>query len=116
MALSDWNWGKPQKGLPWPNGEDGKPVRPAFLTHLNVTDMEGQIVMSLLESAEIPVVTQYPNNGEFGKVIIGVSGTGIELYVPEHLLEDAQGLLNGEFEEFEELEELEGEFEEDDFV
>ena len=110
MALSDWNFGKPAKGLPWPKGESGEPVPPAFLTHLNVTDMEGQIVMSLLESSGIPVVTLYPNNGEFGKVIIGISGTGVDLYVPEHLLEDAQGLLDGEFEEFE------GEIEEDDLV
>jgi len=99
MALSDWSIGQPTKGLPWPKKEDGKPVPPVFLTHLRATDLEGQIVISMLEAAEIPVVTQHPNGGDFGRVILGFSGTGIDIYVPEHLLADAQGMLTGEFEE-----------------
>ena len=99
MALRDWSLGKAGEGLPWPKHDDGKPVEPAYLVHLSVTDLEGQIVVSMLESAEIPVVTQYPNNGEFGRVILGFSGTGVDLYVPQTLLEDAREMLNGEFEE-----------------
>jgi len=109
MAFEDWSFGKPKKGLPWPNGEDGNPVPPAFLTHLSAVGLEGQIAISLLESEGIPVVTQHPNGGDFGKIIIGFSGTGLDLYVPMPLLEDARGLL--ESEEFED-----DELREDDLV
>ena len=99
MAIFDWLQGKQPEGPPWPNTDEGKPVPPAFLTHLRATDMEGQIAISLLESAEIPVVTQYPNNGSFGRVVLGFSGTGIDLYVPETVLEEAKALMEHQFEE-----------------
>ena len=97
--MSDWSFGKPSKGLPWPKTEDGKPVPPAFLVHLNARDLEGQIVVSMLESADIPVMIQHPNDGDFGKIILGFSGTGIDIYVPAPLLEDAREMLESEFEE-----------------
>ena len=101
MALKDWSFGKLKGGPPWPRDGEGQPVPPAYLTHLRAVDMEGQIVVTLLESAEIPVVTQYPNDGSFGRVVLGFSGTGVDIYVPETLLEDARGMLSGEFEESE---------------
>ncbi|MCL2568864.1 MAG: hypothetical protein FWE12_05440 [Oscillospiraceae bacterium] len=108
MAFENWSFGKPTKGLPWPNDENGKPIEPAFLVHLSAVDLEGQIVISMLESEGIPVVTQYPNGGSFGRVIIGISGTGIDLYVPITRLEDAIGMLEGEI--------AEDGYEEDDLV
>lgn len=93
MALKDWQFSK--KGPKWPKDDAGEPVSPTYLTHLRATDMEGTIAVSLLESNGIPVVTQYPNDGSFGKVILGFSGTGIDLYVPETLLEEAQDLMAG---------------------
>jgi len=99
MAIFDWMQGTPTKGPPWPEQHDDKPVAPAFLTHLRATDMEGQIVVTMLESAEIPVVTQYPNNGSFGRVVLGFSGTGVDLYVPETMLEDAKALIEHQFDE-----------------
>ena len=102
MALKDW-FGSKKDGPPWPKDEIGTPVRPVFLTHLTAVDMEGPIVIGLLESAGIPVVTQHPNNGDFGRIIIGFSGTGLDIYVPATLLEDARAMLEGQFElEFEE--------------
>ena len=98
MALADWSFKRKKDGPPWPNGDDGKPVPPVFLTHLAAVGLEGQIVVSMLESAGIPVVTQYPNDGDFGRIIIGISGTGIDLYVPMTMLEDARGMLDGQFE------------------
>ena len=108
MALQEWSFGRKKEGPPWPDGDDGNPVPPAYLVHLSLVDMEGQIVVSMLESAGIPVVTQYPNDGEFGKIILGFSGTGLDIYVPATLLEDARGMLEGDFEEVE--------FEEDELV
>ncbi|MCL2843808.1 MAG: DUF2007 domain-containing protein [Oscillospiraceae bacterium] len=99
MAILDWMQGKQTEGPPWPHKDDGTPVAPAFLTHLRATDMEGQIVVTMLESAEVPVVTQYPNNGSFGRVVLGFSGTGVDLYVPESMLEDARALMEHQFEE-----------------
>jgi len=109
MAFENWSFGQRSKGLPWPNGEDGKPIQPAFLAHLSAVDLEGQIVMSMLESEGIPVVTQYPNGGSFGRVILGFSGTGLDLYVPITRLEDAIGMMEGEIQ-------ADDEFREDDLV
>ncbi|MCL2367725.1 MAG: hypothetical protein FWC72_01910 [Oscillospiraceae bacterium] len=99
MAREDWNFGKAKEGPPWPKNDAGEPVAPAYLAHLRAVDMEGQIVVTMLESADIPVVTQYPNGGSFGRVILGFSGTGIDVYVPETMLADAKEMLSGEFEE-----------------
>ena len=99
MALQDWNFGYKKNDPLWPKDESGKPVPPVFLDHLPAVGLEGQIVVTMLESAGIPVVTQYPNDGDFGRIIIGVSGTGIDLYVPATQLEDARGMLDGRFEE-----------------
>ena len=98
MADSNWSFSK-NNMPPWPNGADGQPVPPVYLTHLSEVDFEGQIVSSLLTSAGIPVVSQYPLGGEFGRVIMGMSGTGRDLYVPETMLEEARGLLTASFEE-----------------
>jgi len=97
MALSDWNiGGKDTQDPPWPRTEENKPIPPAYLRHLRSTDMEAEIVINLLTAAEIPVVTQYPNGGAFGKVILGFSGTGIDIYVPVTRLEEAKELLDSE--------------------
>ena len=98
MTESNWGFTK-NNAPPWPKKADGEPVAPAYLTHLSETDFEGQIVVSMLNAAGIPVVSQYPLGGEFGRVIMGMSGTGRELYVPETMLEDAREMLTASFEE-----------------
>lgn len=76
----------------------GEKIKPAFLTNVFPKNMELEILVGLLESCGIPVVTRYPGGESFGKVILGMSGTGTDLYVPEVSLEEAKGLLEG-FEE-----------------
>lgn len=93
MLPIKWSFSSESGGPPWPNGDDGNPVPPVFLVHLRARNFEGQIVVNLLESAGIPVVTLYPNNGSFGRVVLGISGTGVDLYVPETLLADAEALI-----------------------
>ena len=83
----------------WPKDSAGNDIAPAFLTHLREADFEGQIVISLLTSSDIPVVTQLPNGGSFGRVILGISGTGTDLFVPATMLDEAKALLNASFEE-----------------
>ena len=59
------------------------------------------------EPTEISVIgilpqTGDPNNGDFGRLIIGVSGPGVDIYVPASLWADACELLREPNEEMEE--------------
>ena len=52
--------------------------------------------LNLLEAYGIPHVCEYPNNGLFGKLLMGFPPAGMDVYVPETFLEDAQNLLNAD--------------------
>lgn len=80
----------------WPKDGNGELVPPVYLTHVHGGPVDTELTINLLEAYSIPVVTKYPNNGEFGKVILGFSASGIDLYVPEIMLEDAQNILNAD--------------------
>lgn len=97
MSVKDWGFSKKQSPE-WPIGTDGDPETPAYLTNAFSKDMAAEILVGLLESCGIAVCTKYPGDGSFGRVILGMSGTGIDLYVPESNLAEAKGLLT-EFEE-----------------
>lgn len=94
--MADWGFhafGKMQED--WPKNTDGSPVKPVFLEFLGEVNMEAEIDLNLLTAYHIPVVCNYPNNGEFGKIILGMAGTGVEIFVPETLIEDARNILSG---------------------
>ena len=78
----------------WPKQNNGDPVPPAFLMHLGGTETEAAIIFSLLRAYNIPTMRRYPNNGDFAKVIIGLSGVGMDVYVPETMLDEAHDILN----------------------
>lgn len=78
----------------WPKDPDGAPVSGAFLLHCSCTDLEDEVIVNLLEAYGIPCVRRFPNNGDLGRVMLGMSGTGVDLYVPECLLEDAKALIS----------------------
>ena len=86
----------------WPKDEKGEPVEPVFLTHCKCLDMTDEMIVNLLEAYGIPCVRQYPNDGDFGRLILGVSGPGVEIYVPKTMYEDADNLTEGSA-EYEEL-------------
>ena len=93
------DWGRHEYGKvfdAWPRTESGEPVEPAFLTHCGPLDMEAQMVQSMLEAYGIPCLVRYPHSGEFGKLVMGMSGFGTELYVPETLLDDAVALIQSD--------------------
>lgn len=100
--MSEWAFGKMKNYDIWPKTETGEPVRPAFLQHVLGSQLDTEMVINLLEAFGIPTVCQYPNNGEFGKLILGFSGTGMDIFVPETRLEDAQNILCGDVSEDEE--------------
>lgn len=88
----DWKF-KEKNELSWPDDESGEAVPPAFLTHIVGGPLDMEVTLSLLEAYGIPHVCEYPNNGLFGKLILGHPPGGMEVYVPETMLEDAQNLL-----------------------
>ena len=91
------NWASKKNKKPeWPNGENGEPVPPAYLTFIHGGPLDMELTLNLLEAYEIPHICEYPNNGLFGKLIMGYPPGGMEVYVPETMLEDAQNVLNAE--------------------
>jgi len=91
------NWGKRKKeDIPWPNADNGDPVAPAYLTYIVGGPLDMELTLNLLEAYGIPHVCEYPNNGLFGKLIMGHPPGGMEVFVPETMLEDAQNLLSAD--------------------
>ena len=56
------------------------------------------MLVNMLSAYGIPAVKQYPQDGSFGRVILGMSGNGTDIYVPQTLLEDALALISAECE------------------
>ena len=93
------NWARSLSGglyERWPKDASGEPEEPVLLTtaiNLNLVD---ELTVNMLEAYGIPCLKRYPGNGSFGKVILGMSGQGTEIYVPKSMLDDAVALINGE--------------------
>ena len=62
-------------------------------------DLSDELKINMLEAYGIPCLRDYPGNGSFGKVILGMSGQGTDIYVPESKLEEAQNLCAADPEE-----------------
>ena len=80
----------------WPNTDTGEPVAPVFLCHIGGGPLDLELTLSLLQAYEIPTVCEYPNNGLFGKLILGFPAAGMDVFVPETMLETAQDILSAE--------------------
>ena len=78
----------------WPKGDNGEREKAVFLCHLSANDMQDELLVNMLEAYGIPAIKNYPGDGEFGKVILGMSGLGTDLFVPESMYEDAVNLIN----------------------
>ena len=83
----------------WPQDENGEPVPGALLTHRVSTDLDDVMTVNLLEAYGIPCIRRDMKGGAFGRIMLGISGYGTDLYVPETMLEDALALLSGESED-----------------
>ena len=89
------NWGRALSGElyeRWPKDENGEPEEPVFLgtaVNLNLFD---ELTVNMLEAYGIPCIRRYPGNGSFGKLILGMSGQGTDIYVPKSMAEDAAAL------------------------
>ena len=99
-------WGRASYGKLqeiWPKTEDGDFEEQVFLKHCASTDMEDELLINMLSAYGIPCVSQYSNDGILGRVVLGMSGTGTDLFVPKSMLEDARKLCEGGHEDGEEL-------------
>lgn len=83
----------------WPKDDLGEPEAPALLCNCKSLDMGDELKINMLEAYGIPCLRIYPGDGGFGKLILGMSGCGVDIYVPASLLEDAQALCSAETEE-----------------
>ena len=93
--MKNWSFSKPEE-IAWPNDEKGNPIPPVYLMHIGGGPLDMELTLNLLEAYGIPHVGKYPHDGLFGKLILGHSPFGMEVYVPETMLEDAQNILNAE--------------------
>lgn len=96
-------WGKSITGElleRWPKKPGGEPETPVFLCNCKSNDMDAELRMNMLEAYGVPCLRLYPGDGTFGRVVLGMSGQGVDIYVPESLAEDAKALCeedsNGE--------------------
>ena len=83
----------------WPKTPSGDPEKAVFLCNCKAVDLSDEIMINMLEAYGIPCIRDYPGNGSFGKVVLGMSGQGTDIYVPESRLEEARSLLTAEAEE-----------------
>ena len=92
----EWGRGEPF-GISdrWPRDAAGQPVPARLLCHRSCVDMADRMLVNMLEAYGIPCVRDYPGNGAFGRVIMGASGTGVDIYVPKSMLEEAKMLIEG---------------------
>jgi len=93
-----WNLGK-EPGASWPNDSGGNPVPPVFLKHIHGGPLDMELTLNLLGAYGIPSVSEYPNDGLFGKLILGFPPGGMDLYVPETMLDDALNILSADIED-----------------
>lgn len=97
VMMANWFFGKKKKLKDvWPKQANGEPVSPAFLTHIGGNPLDMQVTLSLLEAYGIPAIDRYPNDGDFGRLIIGHAGGGSDIYVPETMLAEAKDILSAE--------------------
>ena len=75
------------------------PEKAVFLCNCKAPDLFDELRINMLEAYGIPCLRDYPGNGSFGKVILGMSGQGTDIYVPESKLEEARNLCAADPEE-----------------
>ncbi|MBR1497843.1 MAG: hypothetical protein IJ617_09475 [Oscillospiraceae bacterium] len=80
----------------WPKSGAGEPEPPKLLAHRQSNDLSDRLLVNMLQAYGIPALMLAPGDGAFGKVVLGMSGTGSDIYVPESLYKDAKELMEGE--------------------
>lgn len=99
--MSNWVFKKPfgAKDKNWPKDEKGEPVKPAFLEHIGGSQLDSDMAVNLLTAFGIPVMRKYPNDGDLGRIVLGFSGAGSDIYVPETMIDDARNIISADIED-----------------
>jgi hypothetical protein len=95
-SKADWGMAGRSSEQQWPTDEKGRPEKAVFLIHCTCVNMEDKMVKNMLDAYGIPSIAGLPDNGAFSKVVLGISGAGADLYVPESMLEKARTLTKGD--------------------
>lgn len=95
MSMPKLSWGKEKHDLAerWPKLPDGTPEKPVFLASAAEGDNAAAMLAAKLDAYGIPVLREYGTEGALARVLFGTPSSGVGLYVPESMLEDAQNLL-----------------------
>lgn len=96
--MKNEEWGRAGAGLVserWPTDAEGRAEESAFLCTCSGRDMSDTLTVNMLEAYGIPCLRHYPGDGAFGHVIMGASGTGVDIFVPVSMLEAAKTLIEG---------------------
>ncbi|NLL45784.1 MAG: hypothetical protein GX250_03105 [Clostridiales bacterium] len=94
-AKASWRLGfkRTDSSPEWPLDSDGRRISSAFLANIAGTQVDYEMALSVLRAFNIPYVCDFPGAGPFVKILIGFSGAGMNIYVPETMLEDARNVL-----------------------
>ena len=93
------NWGEYMDGAlleSWPRNEKDEAEEPAFLCTRSSTDLSDKLLVNMLQAYGIPSLCMERGNGNLGRVYLGISGYGVDIYVPKSLLNDAKLLCEEE--------------------
>ena len=96
MNFKNWGRGSDFVSDRRSTDDQGREGECAFLCTCSGTDMEDTLTVNLLEAYGIPCVRNYPGDGAFAHVVMGASGTGVDIFVPKSMLEEAKMLIEGE--------------------
>ena len=77
----------------WPRREDGELEEPAYLCTRSCNDLSDQLTVNMLKAYGIPSLCMERAEGSLGRVVLGISGYGVEVFVPANLLGDAKALI-----------------------
>ena len=80
----------------WPRNEKGESESPVFLCRCTSVDLIDVLRVNMLEAYGIPCVRTYPESGDFGRIVLGMSGFGTNIFIPESMYEDALALCEEE--------------------
>ncbi len=92
-------WGEFMDGAlleQWPRTAEDEPEEPAFLCTRSSTDFSDRLLVNMLQAYAIPTLCMERGNGNLGRVYLGISGYGVDIYVPKSLLNDAKLLCEEE--------------------
>ena len=96
------NWGEYMDGAlldQWPRTEQDEPEEPAFLCSSKCVDLSDKLLVNMLQAYGIPTLCMERGNGNLGRVYLGISGYGVDIYVPKSLLNDARQLCEEDYHE-----------------